>query len=132
MTAANIARLPPAAQDRLIGAIAANTPWLLPLIRAASAGKVSLAFVRRGASWCEINQIERWVRRPTIAIIGDDDDLSSGPTGFPCARRLARYWARAVLVHAAGGLAEHYELALAGAHTYRRVLLVETDSAPPR
>jgi hypothetical protein len=64
-----------------------------------------------------------------VAILADDDHCASGPHGFPAARRLVRYWARAVMLHSAAGEPEHYRLALAGALHCRRLLLIETDTA---
>lgn len=66
-------------------------------------------------------------RRPTVVMLGDDDDEPSGPAGWPCARRLLD-WADLLIVHGTGGEREHYEAAIEAAQTLKRVLFVETTS----
>ncbi|BDG74082.1 hypothetical protein [Roseomonas fluvialis] len=69
-----------------------------------------------------------WSAVTTIAVIGDDAGLSSGPGDFPDAGRLLT-WAQRVMIHAAGGTTCHYDWAVAAARIHRRVLLVETNTA---
>jgi hypothetical protein len=53
----------------------------------------------------------RHVERPVIVLIGDDDHAPTGPNGWRCAGRLAR-WGKAATVHGAGGEPVHYEMAV--------------------
>lgn len=69
-----------------------------------------------------------WSTAPTVAVIGDDAGLSSGPADFPDAERLLA-WARRVMIHAAGGTTRHYDWVVAAARIHRRVLLIETNTA---
>lgn len=68
-----------------------------------------------------------WRDAATVAVIGDDAGLSSGPPDFPDAARLFG-WARRVMIHAAGAEAFHYEWTVEAARIFRRVLLVETTT----
>ena len=57
-------------------------------------------------------KFKNWVRitagRPAVALIGDDDGLDQGPSGWPIADR-AVAWAKSILIHAAGAEISHYE-----------------------
>lgn len=64
---------------------------------------------------------------PTVLIVADDDYAASGPLGWKCARRLAR-WPHAVFVHGAGAEEHHYLAAIEAAERVGRLLLVETSS----
>ena len=66
--------------------------------------------------------------RPQIAIIGDDDYCSTGPTDWPATRRLFR-WAKGAMIHATGADAPTYKMAIGMALSYRQFLLIETDTA---
>lgn len=66
--------------------------------------------------------------RPTVALLGDDDYASTGPTGWTCFRRLG-YWAKAALVHATGADIASYRAAVGMAMASDRFLLIETNSA---
>ena len=57
-----------------------------------------------------------------------DDLVACGPSRFPQARKLLR-WARAIVLHAAGGLAEHYEAAAGVTVACGRLVMVETASS---
>jgi len=66
--------------------------------------------------------------RPAVLIVSDDDDHTRlGPDGWACAARVMR-WGGAALIHGSGGQAEHYAMAVQGALTARRLVLVETSS----
>jgi len=111
--------------ERVAAIIAAVAPYQLPLLRAARDGLLALCGPTRAGSppW----RILESTRRPIIILIGDDDGESTGPAGWACAKHL-RCWGKSAMVHAAGGLAEHYETAVSGAMTARRYILVETTS----
>ncbi len=73
-------------------------------------------------------------RTPTVALLGDDPGCEGGyggPDAWACANKLGR-WARAVLVHGAGGEAQHYAEATRAALKVGRVALIETTSANAR
>jgi hypothetical protein len=54
--------------------------------------------------------------------------MSNGAGDFPDADRLMK-WARRVMIHAMGGEAAHYQLAVDAARNHGRVLLIETRTA---
>jgi hypothetical protein len=96
------------------------------LFRAAREGKVAIAFAtdrRVMFSKAELSAAPL----PTIIIISDDDDFSTGPAGWKCASMVAE-WARGAYVHAAGATRESYRDAIDGALLLRRFVLVETSS----
>ena len=69
-------------------------------------------------------------RRPTVVLVGDDPGVPNGmggPDAWRCTAKLSR-WARAVLVHGAGGEAEHYAAAVLACRKVGRVALIETTS----
>jgi hypothetical protein len=66
--------------------------------------------------------------RTLLAVIGDDDYRSTGPTGWAATRRLL-YWARGGMIHATGADVPSYRTAIGMALVTWRFLLVETDSA---
>ena len=69
-------------------------------------------------------------RRPTVVLLGDDPGLPDGmggPDAWRCTEKLRR-WVRAVLVHGAGGEAEHYAECVRAARKVGRVALIETTS----
>ena len=95
----------------------------LPLCRAVAARRVRLITHIRGTL---IRPSLLRVRVPTVVIVGDDDDASSGPMGWRQAGLLLD-WAGNAILHGAGAEAEHYELAVALAPFGH--LLVETSTA---
>ena len=103
-------------------------PFRVPLARAVANGTIMLCSIDRGAPYPR-RDLEASTRRPIVTLIGDDDYETTGPKAFPAAGRLARYWANAIMLHAAGGETHHYDLVVAQAALSRRVLVVETDSA---
>jgi hypothetical protein len=94
------------------------------LYRRALSGDVRVMEVLPGVTG---RLLKPYLRRPggAVAVIGDDGGISAGPVSFSQARRLFG-WASHVMLHAAGGELEHYQIvadtAAAGAH----VLLIET------
>ena len=99
---------------------------LLPLLRAARAGAINLAFVGRGTA-APMGRLKRSLR-PVVALVGDDDGAPTGPAGWPQAGTLI-HWCAATVVHSAGAEPRHYEAALAGALVHGRMLLIETSTA---
>ena len=118
--------LTPAEIARIISACNAAAPHRVPILRAVCHGVIGLSEVSRDAAFPR-GDLDA-ATGPIIAIISDDDYRSTGPSGFVAARRFA-YWARAAIVHAAGGEPQQYEKAVDAALLCRRLLLVETDSA---
>lgn len=110
--------------ERMALAAAHAAPHRVPLFRAAADGLVALVMPRRDDA---LSKPEPNDARPTIVLIGDDDDTPTGPTGWRCAGRV-RAWGRFGLVHAAGGKPEHYRDAVLVAGMHARLLLVETCS----
>lgn len=65
---------------------------------------------------------------PVLALLGDDDYATTGPTKWISAPNLLR-WADAVVIHGAAGIDDHYREIASGALAIGRVLMVETSSA---
>jgi hypothetical protein len=118
-------RITRAQTARFVEVMAAACPAKLPIVRALAAGLIGIVEVERGATFPA--ELRKPAPKPLIAIIGDDDFASTGPAGFPSAKRFG-YWSRAVMVHGAGAEAAHYALAVEAALVLRQVLLVETDA----
>jgi hypothetical protein len=111
---------------RLIEVVQQLAPHRVPLFQAAAKGIIGLCDVPRGEPFP--HGLLKALSRPVVAVIGDDDYRSTGPSGFPAAKRFA-YWAKASIVHATGGEVKHYEEAVNAAVLCFRLLLVETDAA---
>lgn len=118
-------RLTPEELDRGAAILADLAPFCLPLIRAARLGLICLIAVPRGVP--PPRRLLEETKRPVCVLIGDDDHASTGPDAWPGARWLS-YWAKASFVHAAGGEAAHYTIAVAATLAHGRLLFVETDS----
>ena len=99
------------------------------LLRAARDGLISLSQSPRGTA-VPIKLLDK-ANRPAIALIGDDDYQSSGPSGWKSMHRLLG-WAKGALIHGTGADVPSYEVAIQMALHYRRFLLIETDSAHVR
>ena len=100
-------------------------PFVLPVLDAALAGRIEIVRPLR-SSRAPMSLLRR-ADRPVVCWIGDDDDASTGPEGWRSAAQVTR-WARAALVHGAGGEPQHYEAAVLGAEQHGRFLLIETSS----
>lgn len=100
----------------------------VPIMQALYHGRIAHLEVQRTGS---NGLMKRWmaaVAMPALLLIGDDDHASpDGPATWPIAERALR-WARFVLLHGAGGLAEHYHYAVSLTEQYRRLVLVECAS----
>jgi hypothetical protein len=99
-----------------------------PFIRAAMMGVVDCVFLRPGSRVPARFLDPVGQRKPIIIILGGDGAAPCGPAGFPQATRLLR-WCRWAMLHGAGGLPWHAELALQAAHPFRRVVIAECTSA---
>jgi hypothetical protein len=121
----DVIHVTPEEMDRAAVVLADIAPHSLPLIRAARQGLLGLAAMQRGVA--PPRRLIEQATRPLCVLIGDDDDAATGPAAWPGARWLS-YWARAAIVHAAGGKPEHYTMAVAGALAHSRLLLVETST----
>ena len=119
-------RLTAAEGDRFIAFSAQTAPEKLPVARAFAAGQIGIVEVPRSAPFPP--EPRHPTSKPILAIIGDDDYASTGPKGFPGVKRFC-YWARAAIVHGAGGQPEHYEEAVRATRAVRHVVLIETDAA---
>jgi len=68
---------------------------------------------------------------PVVALLADDDYVSTGPTGWAALPGLLR-WSTAAMIRATGGDVASYRPAIGMAILARRFLLIETDSAHMR
>jgi hypothetical protein len=113
--------------DRLISAASAmELTGRVELLRAVRRGEITLVECDRQGM--PPRRVLEASTRPILAVIGDDDYRSTGPTGWAAARRL-QYWARSGMIHASGADVPSYRTAIGMAHVAQRFLLVETDSA---
>jgi hypothetical protein len=106
-----------------------------PLLEAVHAGR--LAFAEAGRAWrpaATLRALDR-TGKPALLLLGDDDETPTGPAGWPGVATALR-WARAVVLHATGGLPEHGPewLALARPSPARPMLLIlpPSDDVHPR
>jgi hypothetical protein len=78
------------------------------------------------------NQFKAFIRatsnRPAVMLIGDDDSMDCGPSGWAQAERVLR-WTRALVLHGAGAEIQHYEAAIMAAELARRLLVIECSTA---
>jgi hypothetical protein len=110
-------------------ALARAAAPLLPLMRAAADGRLSLCILQTpDAPWPARTLGE--LRLPVVVLVGDDPgphpEAALGPQGWKAAERLRR-WCRWSMVHGAGGEPAHYAAAAEAAEAVRRVALVETS-----
>lgn len=90
------------------------------------AGRINTCFIDRGAE-APMRMLKKSAR-PVVAVIGDDDYASTGPSGWISWQRLS-YWAKGALIHATGADAPSYRMAIGMTLRYGRLLLIETSSA---
>jgi len=110
---------------RMVEIAAQIGPWAMPVLDALRAGQITLAFLRRDQR-APLDTMRRCAL-PVLCWLGDDDELSCGPAGW-CPALPAAHWARAAMIHAAAGEAQHYAMLVAATILTGRVLLVETAS----
>lgn len=118
-------------RDRLAATLAAM-PTLAgspqaEMVRAIGDGRCAAAFVHRGAGTINLRALEQR-GMPVVIVFHDDDGRSSGPAGFPCARKALR-WARAHYTHGTGAEPGQYEAAVRLAEAHGSCALIETSSA---
>ncbi|GGC63998.1 hypothetical protein GCM10011504_47750 [Siccirubricoccus deserti] len=99
----------------------------VPLLRALGANRTVVLYVERGATALALAAVEA-SRKPVVIVIHDDDHATSGPTGFPIARKALR-WARAHIIHGTGGEPWHYGAAVEMALSEGSCAVCETSSA---
>lgn len=101
--------------------------WHGPLFRAAMVGELNFAMVTPGVRtpdrFLQMNTTEK----PLMLILAGDSQESAGPDEFLGLWRPMK-WAKAILLHGAGGEERHYTEVVDAARLVRRVLVVETSS----
>ncbi len=113
--------------DLACRAAAAGDTWHRPLFREAMANRLRLIIVPPGDR-VPVSMLDPTRdRRPLMVILAGDGAVPVGPDAFPQAARLLR-WCGFVMLHAAGGQAEHYEIAATAAAAVGRVVIAETGS----
>lgn len=110
----------------IVQRVARVCPYKLPLYRAVASRQLHLVMIFRGADYPAT--LIKLLPEPAVVLIGDDDYAASGPSGFQDIRRI-RYWPRRTVIHAAGGTEAQYNTFVLGATQFRRMLLIETDTA---
>lgn len=114
--------------DLVVRLTQAGAHHQVPLIRAAMTGKLRFAFIPPGAR-LPLRLLKAATDPRLFAVIlADDGPNPIGPSAFPQARWLLR-WAGGIILHATGGLPEHYALAAGATMLLHRLVLVETNSA---
>jgi hypothetical protein len=116
----------------MLSMYATCAPWRLPVIRAVLDGHLYYAEVACGIGRQYTKAAVKHlggVKRPTLASVADDDEMScTGPSGFSAVSKLID-WANRVILYSTGEDAAFYRLAVAAAIQFRRVLLIETTTA---
>ncbi len=117
--------------DQIPGAIAhmqaAGAHHRAVLMQALYRGHIAHYEVHRSTPARVVKTFMASACRPELLLIGDDDDLPTGPEGWGQAKRILR-WARHVIIHAAAGRVEEYYEAVATAILIGRVCMVETTT----
>ena len=113
--------------DMLVARASVAAPHMVPLLRDMAAGSLTLAAIARGSQSVSPKAWQR-AGKPVVAILADDDHGSTGPAGFPVARKLLR-WARGLVVHAAAGHAWQYQMAADLALAVGSCVIVETSTS---
>jgi hypothetical protein len=103
-----------------------GSPGHATLFAAARAGQISVMIVPRNAPVTDA--MLTGARRPLVALLSDDDQFASGPSGFRSWPKL-RAWARYAMIHAARSSGETYRIAVLMTALQGGMLLVETNSA---
>jgi len=117
--------LPPERTEWMLAMVARHTPYTLPLWRAAVAGKLVLLVPGRGINLHSHRRLQD--DGPVCVLLSDDDGMTTGPVRFHCAKTIRR-WARAAIIHAAGGEPEHYSLAVMTTMLSGRLAFIETTT----
>ncbi len=105
-----------------------DTGHRIPVVQAWLDGRIAHLEVQRSGCAGKTKRFLAMARLPALVLIGDDDGEDTGPDGWSVAQRLLR-WARVVVLHATGAERWHYEVTIATAEAYGRVLMVECGSS---
>lgn len=118
--------------DQIIGLYSqCGDDWHAPLLRGVKDGRIRLIAPASRDVALTTRDLDRGTgkgKRPAVILLQEDDGTAVGPDGWRCAKRV-RAWAASAIVHACGGLPEHYETAVSAAVLTKRLLLIETDTA---
>ncbi len=101
--------------------------YMTELLRPAARGALNLMVPSRDTVQPPFYRLAKR-GRPIVAVVGDDDYLTTGPDGWACADKL-RDWAGFAIVHGTGAQRQHYAAAAVMAAEVRRLLFIETSSA---
>jgi hypothetical protein len=105
----------------------AGAGWHVPLYRAVMAREIALFMLPIGGR-VPLRVLDETKRRlPLVIVLAGDNGEPSGPDAYPQSVWLLR-WARFILLHGAGGEAQHYAFAVEAVRHYGRLLLIETQS----
>jgi len=101
----------------------------LPLYRAAADGLLAMLHITDPTAAFPHHLANR-TGRPVVLLIGADPDVGKPPPPheWRCATEAAG-WARAAMIHAAGGEPAHYREAVCATLAVGRFVLIETSSA---
>ena len=110
-----------------VAADQAGQPGVAELMRELRRGGLAVIFDSNRDQPVSVEELNE-AQLPTLAVIGDDDYRSTGPSGWRATPTLAA-WAAAAVIHAAGASAESYAEAAKAARVLGRAVLVETDTA---
>lgn len=100
----------------------------LPLFRAAADGLLAVVHITDATATFPRRLANR-TGRPVVVLIGADPDIGKPPppSEWRCATEAAG-WARAAMIHAAGGEPGHYREAARATLAVGRFMLIETNS----
>lgn len=107
-------------------AYACGATHLAPIFDAVLARRIAFGMVNNRTVQFPRREVAS-AGRPVLILIGDDDDMATGPTGWRCAAEAAQ-WAAAAIIQGSGGTAHHSRTAVDAALEDRRVLLIDTSS----
>jgi hypothetical protein len=110
-----------------VAADQAGQPGVAQLMREVRRGGLAVFFGSDRMQKITVEDLDQ-AQRPTLAVVGDDDYRSTGPSGWMATPALVT-WAAAAVIHAAGASAETYAEAAEAARISGRAVLIETDTA---
>lgn len=123
--------LRPIPHGSLRGGLPSGFAFALPLWQVADTGLIDAVVLSPPCAPWPARHL-RLSDRPTVVVIGDDPGGtlrgSGGAPAFRCARCIA-HWTRWTMIHAAGGEALHYRIAVEAAQRFGRMVVIETTSA---
>ena len=114
---------------RAVAALAhSEGKFLLPLLGAVAQGLGLVVVQARETSPSALRRALDAVREPAAVLLDGDDYQPGAPADWRCTRA-ALGWARAAMIHGAGGERQHYEAAALAAALTGRLLIVHCSSA---